>query len=92
MSNNINIRSIIQEELKKSDEKKIASIAKKEAEKYLKSNVAKNEIKKMMKDAVKGKGHEDVVVDIVRNMMVQLFRELWIKRNLWKSNIHNRKV
>jgi hypothetical protein len=92
MTNKNHIKLILQEELTKGDEKKIASISKKEAIKYLKSSEAKNEIKKMMKDAVKGKGHEDIVVDIVRNMMVQLFRELWIKRNLWKSNIHNRKV
>lgn len=63
----------------------------------------KAEIKKLIsstveaqvKDAVKKEfgntATEEMIVDITRNCLVQLYKNLWSKRTFWTNSIKNRK-
>ena len=33
---------------------------------------------------------EDMVVDITKNVLTQLYKTLWIKRNFWKTTLTNK--
>lgn len=49
-----------------------------------------NRIKSVVKDMVKNdKDFEKLVVDISKNVLVQLYKALWTKRNFWTSDLKN---
>jgi len=48
-------------------------------------------VEKILRDRLKSdKDMEKHIVDIIKNVMGQLFKELWIKRNLWKPGLSNK--
>jgi hypothetical protein len=74
----------INEELKKSDIDKGVKT-------YIDSSEFKTKIEKIVKDRIKNeKELEDKVVEITKNVLTQLYKTLWIKRNVWKSNLSNK--
>jgi hypothetical protein len=74
----------IKEELKKSDIDKGIKI-------YMDTAEFKAKIEKIVKDRIKNeKELEDKVVEISKNVITQLYKTLWTKRNFWKSNISNK--
>ena len=80
------IKQQLHEELTKAD-------IKKEVKLYMDSNEFEKKINKIVKDFVKGdKALEDKVVDISRNVLIQLYKTLWIKRAFWASNLKNKSV
>lgn len=42
------------------------------------------------KDLLKDKDFQDEVVKITSNVLTQLYKTLWTKRNFWKSSIKNK--
>lgn len=74
----------IKEELNKSDvEKGIKT--------YLDTAEFKAKIEKIVKDRLKdNKDLEDKVVEITKNVLVQLYKTLWTKRGFWTSNLSNK--
>jgi len=74
----------INEEMKKSDVEKSVKT-------YIDSAEFKTKIEKIVKDRIKNeKELEDKVVEITKNVITQLYKTLWTKRNFWKSNISNK--
>jgi hypothetical protein len=74
----------INEEMKKSDVEKSVKT-------YIDSAEFKTKIEKIVKDRIKNeKELEDKVVEISKNVITQLYKTLWTKRNFWKSNISNK--
>ena len=64
---------------------------KKELSVYLKSKDFEDKINKIVKDKIKtDKALEDKVVEITKNVLTQLYKTLWTKRNFWKSNLNNK--
>jgi len=46
---------------------------------------------KIVKEKIKNdKELEDMVVDITKNVLTQLYKTLWIKRNFWKTTLTNK--
>lgn len=77
------IKKILRENLNKSD-------VNKEIKNYIDTAEFKTKIEKIIKDRIKNeKGLEDKIVDITKNVLVQLYKTLWTKRSTWKDNLTN---
>ena len=64
---------------------------KKEIKIYLDSQAMEDKITKIVKDRIKNeKMLEDKVVEITTNVLTQLYKNLWIKRNFWKTGLTNK--
>jgi hypothetical protein len=64
---------------------------KKEIKIYLDSQAMQDKIAKIVKDRIKNeKMLEDKVVEITTNVLTQLYKNLWIKRNFWKTGLTNK--
>jgi len=88
---NMNIRRIIREELTKTDKAEVEKIARKEIEDTLKDKSLEKRVQDIVKNMVKGdKDLEDKVVEISSNVLVQLYKTLWTKKNFWKSSLKNK--
>lgn len=78
------IRQKLDEELTKSD-------VKKEISKFLDSSEFQTKVTKIVADRIKTeKGLEDKVVDITKNVITQLYKTLWTKRNFWSTQLKNK--
>lgn len=81
----------LNEELNKADEKQVAKIVKDELDKELK----KRDFERKLGDAVasqldSNKKLEKKVVNIASNVVTQLFKTLWVRRNVWRSRLQNK--
>lgn len=78
------IRQKLNEEINKSD-------VKAEIKKYMDSSEFKTKVEKIVKDRIKSeKALEDKVVDITRNVLTQLYKQLWTKRMFWRNGLSNK--
>lgn len=58
---------------------------------YMDSSEFKNKVEKIVKDRIKNeKELEDKIVDITKNVLTQLYKTLWVKRNTWVNNLSNK--
>jgi uncharacterized protein (DUF608 family) len=74
----------INEDLSKSDVDKAVK-------KYIDTNEFKSKIEKIIKDRLKNeKEIEDKIVDITKNVLTQLYKTLWIKKDFWRNNLSNK--
>ncbi len=80
------IRQRLNEEMSKSD-------VKSEVKKYMDSSEFKSKVEKIVKDRIKNeKGLEDKVVEISKNVLSQLFKQLWIKRSAYINGLSNKRT
>ncbi len=80
------IRQRLNEEMKKSD-------VKSEVKKYMDSSEFKAKVEKIVKDRIKNdKALEDKVVEISKNVLSQLFKQLWVKRSAYINGITNKRT
>ena len=78
------IRKTLNENITKSD-------VKDEVKLQMDSNTFKKKIEKIISDKLKDdKELEDKVVEISRNVLTQLYKTLWIKRNVWRDALSNK--
>lgn len=78
------IRQRLNEEVTKTD-------VKDEIKKYMDSAEFKSKVEKIVKDRIKNeKEIEDKVVDITKNVLTQLYKQLWVKRSFWKNSLSNK--
>lgn len=81
------LKNRLHEELTKADKEEIKDMI----TKAMDSSEVKSTVEKMVKDQIKGnKALEDKVVDITKNVLTQLYKTLWVKRNFWKSTLKNK--
>ena len=77
------IKKKLNEELTKSD-------VKDEIDKAMKSTALSDLVAKVVKDRIKNdKELERFMVDINKNVLTQLYKTLWTKRNFWQSSLKN---
>jgi hypothetical protein len=63
----------------------------KEISTFIDGQTFKNKIEKIIKDKLKdNKELEDKMVDITRNVLSQLYKTLWTKRNFWRNQVDNK--
>jgi methyl coenzyme M reductase subunit C len=62
-----------------------------EVSNQLDSNPIKKKIEDIVSAKIKGdKALEDKVVDIVKNVLTQLYKTLYTKKGFWKDNLSNK--
>jgi len=79
------LKRIIREELSKSDMDRVKSAARKETKDGIKD--LKGDLSDLIKKELKGKEHEDRIEEIVTNVILSLYKTLWIKRSFWKDTL-----
>lgn len=64
----------------------------KELKIYMDTNEFKLKISKIVQDKIKDdKVLEDKVVEITKNVLTQLYKTLWLKKETWLNNLTNKK-
>ena len=80
------LRHIIKEVLTKTDENKIGVMIRKEIKDAFGSDLEKKVVNIVNKQ-IKGTKFEKEVVKISKDVLEQLYRELWMRRMFWKNAI-----
>ena len=63
----------------------------KEIKVYVSTDEFKSKIEKIVKDRIKNeKELEDKIIEITSNVISQLYKALWVKRNVWKNDLKNK--
>lgn len=84
---------VISESLTQTDKSEIKSIVKKEIKDFLDLNRS-GDLEKKVNDIIKSKFKNDkdvekYIVDITKNVLIQLYKSLWTKRNFWSNDLKN---
>ena len=77
---------IIKESLSQTDENQIGVLIRKEIIKAFGDDLEKKVIQ-IIKKELKGKDLKKDIMDINKDVLVQLYKELWTKRQFWLSSI-----
>jgi hypothetical protein len=90
---NFKSKNDLNENLTQSDKSEISSIVKREIKDFL--NLTRNidfekKVFDIVKDRIKSdKDIEKYVLEISRNVLVQLYKSLWLKKSFWVNDIKN---
>ena len=76
----------IKEELTKTDENKIGVMIRKEIKKSFGGDLEKKVLKIIEKELKSSKFKKDIV-EINKDVLVKLYRELWMRRQMWLTGI-----
>ena len=79
---NKRLKQIITESLTKTDEAKIGTMIRKEIKDAFGSDLEKKVLKIIEKE-LKGTKFRKKIVDINKDVLVQLHKELWMRRQFW---------
>ena len=82
----MNLRHIIKEALTKTDENKIGVMIRKEIKDAF-GKVLEKKVTDIVDKQLKGTKFEKEVVKISKDVLEQLYRELWMRRMFWKNAI-----
>ena len=80
------LKQIIKEALTKTDENKIGVMIRKEIKDAFGKDLEKK-VKDIVSKEIKGKPFEKEVVKISKDVLEQLYRQLWMRRMFWKNAI-----
>jgi hypothetical protein len=85
--------SVLNEALTPTDKSDVKTMVKKEIKDFLDINRS-SDLEKKVTDIIKKKFKTDkdiekYVVDITRNVLVQLYKNLWTKRSFWSNDLKN---
>ena len=80
------LRFIIKESLSQTDENQIGVLIRKEIKKSFGDDLEKKVIQ-IIKKELKCKGIRKDITDISKDVLVQLYKELWTKRQFWLNSI-----
>lgn len=78
---------VLNEEITKADEKQISKILKKELDK---KDVERKLTDLLSKKLLKNKDVEEKMVEVASNVVTQLFKTLWVRRNVWRTRLKNK--
>jgi hypothetical protein len=79
---NKRLKQIISESLTKTDEDKIGVMIRKEIKNAF-GNDLENKVLKILEKELKGTKFRKKIVDINKDVLVQLHKELWMRRQFW---------
>ena len=80
------LRYTIKESLTQSDENQIGVMIRKEIKNAFGDDLEKKVLKIIQKE-LKGKNLRKDILDINKDVLVQLYKELWTKRQFWINSI-----
>tara|TARA_R110002051_G_scaffold195282_1_gene263436 strand:- start:74 stop:334 length:261 start_codon:yes stop_codon:yes gene_type:complete len=81
-----NLKYIIKEALTQTDENQIGVMVRKEIKRAFGSDLEKK-VKDLVGKELKGTKFQKEVVKISKDVLEQLYRELWMRRMFWKNAI-----
>jgi hypothetical protein len=84
--NELRLKQIISEELTKTDQNKIGVMIRKEIKDAFGKDLEKKVLKLIEKELKSSKFKKDIV-EINKDVLVKLYRELWMRRNFWLTAI-----
>jgi len=84
--NDNHLRYIIKESLSQTDENQIGVMIRKEIKKAFGDDLEKK-VLQIIKKELKGKDIKKDIMDINKDVLVQLYKELWVKRQFWLNAI-----
>jgi len=82
----LRLKQIITEELTKTDQNKIGVMIRKEIKDAFGSDLEKKVLKIIEKELKSSKFKKDIV-EINKDVLVKLYRELWMRRQMWLTGI-----
>ena len=82
----LRLKQIIKEELTKTDENKIGVMIRKEIKKSFGGDLEKKVLKMIEKELKSSKFTKDIV-EINKDVLFKLYRELWMRRQMWLTGI-----
>jgi len=84
---------VINESLTPTDKSDIKSMVKKEIKDFLENNRSpefENKVSDIIRKKLKNdKENEKYLVDLTKNVLIQLYKNLWTRRNFWSSDLKN---
>jgi hypothetical protein len=83
---NKRLKQIITESLTKTDEDKIGVMIRKEIKNAF-GNDLENKVLKILEKELKGTKFRKKIVDINKDVLVQLHKELWMRRQFWLTSL-----
>ena len=84
------IKQRLNEVLSKEDRKEVEKLIDTSLDDFIKDKKFEKKIEQMVIDNLKIKGNKKLekdVVEISKNVLVQLYRAFWVRRNFWKNSI-----
>lgn len=84
--NDKKLKQIINEELTKTDQNKIGVMIRKEIKDAFGGDLEKKVLKIIEKELKSSKFKKDIV-EINKDVLVKLYRELWMRRQMWLTGI-----
>lgn len=84
--NDKKLKQIINEELTKTDQNKIGVMIRKEIKDAFGKDLEKKVLKLIEKELKSSKFKKDIV-EINKDVLVKLYRELWMRRQMWLTGI-----
>ena len=84
--NRNHLKYIIKESLTQTDENQIGAMIRKEIKKAFGEDLEKK-VMQIIKKELKGKDLRKDITDINKDVLVQLYKELWVKRQFWLNSI-----
>jgi uncharacterized hydantoinase/oxoprolinase family protein len=82
----LHLKQLIREALTKTDENKIGVMISKEIKDAFGSDFEKKVLKIIQKELKSSKFKKDIV-EINKDVLVKLYRELWMRRQMWLTGI-----
>ena len=82
----LRLKQIINEELTKTDQNKIGVMIRKEIKDAFGSDLEKKVLKILEKE-LKGSKFKKDIIEINKDVLVKLYRELWMRRQFWLTAI-----
>ena len=84
--NELRLKQIISEELTKTDQNKIGVMIRKEIKDAFGKDLEKKVLKIIEKELKSSKFKKDII-EINKDVLVKLYRELWMRRQMWLTGI-----
>ena len=82
----LRLKQIISEELTKTDQNKIGVMIRKEIRDAFGSDLEKKVLKVLEKE-LKGSKFKKDIIELNKDVLVKLYKELWMRRNFWLTAI-----
>lgn len=86
-----NIQRLLREELTRDDERKINNMVKDRIDKEMKKKDFEKKVKGILTKEIKdNKELEKKMEEVAANIVTQLFKTLWVRRNVWRTRLKNK--
>lgn len=79
----------VNESLTQSDKSEIETIVKKEIKTIFDDVKLKSKVKELINDEHKSKDFENKMISLSKNVLVQLYKQLYNKRSFWTAGLSN---